>query len=81
VLEITEIIKRIDEVKSSLENAFDNGVIDIDQIVKELETISPALSAIEEKLNAEALPASHKAILSVRTNHVIQMNVRAEEYR
>jgi hypothetical protein len=45
-LEIEELTKRIDGVKKSIEDAFDKGSIDFDQIASELDLIGSDLQAI-----------------------------------
>jgi hypothetical protein len=42
-LEIDEIVKRIDGIKKSFEDAFEIGTIDFDQITSDLETINNEL--------------------------------------
>jgi hypothetical protein len=52
-LEINEIVKRIEGIKKSIEDAFENGTIDFDRITSDLEIIKSELqtSGIHVDLN------------------------------
>jgi hypothetical protein len=71
-LEIDEIVKRIDGVKKSIEDAFEIGTIDFDQITSDLETINDELQGkrIVSNLN---LTQKHllKAKESIEPNQII----------
>lgn len=81
-MEIQEIIQRIDDVTNSISSAFENGSIDMDHIIKELESLKPALTAIRERLhNSEDLHLPLKSRLQKTSIHAIQINVNAGDYR
>lgn len=63
----TEIVARIDAIKSTLDRAFDEGKIDFDAIGNELEAIKLAV------LNQKVIVAPHSAREEVA--------VQVEEYR
>jgi hypothetical protein len=72
-LEIDELSKRLDGIKKSIEDAFEKGSIDFDQIIDELDLISGELktggSSRLPKLEIQKNPTQHKKI------------VNTEEYR
>jgi hypothetical protein len=49
-LEIEEIVKRVKSIRQSIEDAFEKGSIDLDQITTELESIENELQAKESIL-------------------------------
>ncbi len=80
-MEIQEIATRVKCVRLSLNHAFDNGSIDIDHIVKELETLEGALACIGERLNKiDEIRAPLKSRLQNKSNQTVQMDVCVVDY-
>ena len=50
-MEVQEIVERIDNVTNSISSAFENGSIDIDKIIDELESLKTTLTVIGERLS------------------------------
>ena len=49
-LEIQKIIESLDGIRSCLDSAFDEGTIDIDKIIADLQALKPLLVAIDERM-------------------------------
>jgi hypothetical protein len=60
-LEIEELIRKIEGVKKSIEDAFDKGSIDFDQIASELDLIGSDLQAMGISENAKSKLAKNQS--------------------
>jgi hypothetical protein len=67
-LEIEELNKRLDGIKKTIEDAFEKGSIDFDQIIDELDLISSELKTgeISQSIRPEIQknPTPHKKIIN-----------------
>ncbi|HBZ00920.1 MAG TPA: hypothetical protein DEO84_06315 [candidate division Zixibacteria bacterium] len=70
---IEELSKRLDGIKKTIEDAFEKGSIDFDQIIDELESISGELKT------GESLQSLKSGIQKNPTQH--RKIINSEEYR
>jgi len=81
-LEIKEIIERIDCVKHCISRAFDEGTLNLDAIINELEALKPPLELIGDKLNnSGGNPAVSAPCLEKKPTVPRTTAVNAEDYR
>lgn len=76
-MDLPEIIKRIDNVKASIDTAFENGKLDFDQISGELDIIGDALA---ERNKQETKPESARQTIHQKSAITGPQNLKIEDY-
>jgi hypothetical protein len=77
-LQIEEMIKKIEKIKMSIEDAFEKGIIDFDEITGDLEEIKKELQSKSVTLAAE-IPRRH--LLKANESLESKKFVLAGDYR